>query len=79
MIRKLRLRFTLIATGFREKAPGALESDNDSTDTTGLFVKQDLTPGDVVSEGNRGGIFGDIFGGQGLDIPSTYRRPHKKQ
>lgn len=70
------VRFTLIATGFKETASEKGEGGDTGGDTNGLFKKTDLTPGDVVSE-DHGSIFDDMGFGKGVDIPAVLRRRRK--
>lgn len=72
------VRFTLIATGFKDTLAGK-EDDvrakaQTGADSAGLFEKQNLTPSNVVSEEPRS-IFEGL--GSGLDIPTAYRRRRK--
>ena len=69
------VRFTLIATGFKDELEEA-EAGRDKSlqGLDGVFEKQNLTPSDVVS-GENHNIFEGL--GAGLDIPTAYRRRKK--
>ncbi len=68
------VRFTLIATGFKDEMPMPGEPNKGASASGGAFEKPSLTPGDVVS-GESHNIFDGL--GAGLDIPTAYRRRRK--
>ena len=68
------VRFTLIATGFKDEMPMPGEPNKGASASGGAFEKPSLTPGDVVS-GESHNIIDGL--GAGLDIPTAYRRRRK--
>ncbi len=70
------VRFTLIATGFKDTSEQTPEGGDSEPSAAGLFEPGRLTPGDVVSEEPRS-LFDGIGPGSGFDIPTVIRRRKK--